>query len=333
MRLVIDNMSNISTFLMSKKGLIAKAVTVMSVIAAFYMAGISKDFSGYETYFSGIRNGGLSFALLSRFEPLFAAISFVVVLFVKSDLFVYLVFVVTAIWIKVSVIRQLAVTWSVLAIIVLFYGARFFPLFELTQIRVAIATSFILLAFLMASKDRVKSAVLFSLVSIGFHFSSFVFLPFILLRKWGVKSAVVLALLILLTLTFVKVRMLDLLSEYMQVIDMYEKVGYGDKVNPLSVTVILDSVMIAVGMAFWRKSSRLMQNVLVVQVVGLALFYAFLDYAVLAHRFREMLSVMWVLYLVHAVQERGVIKYFSYSFVIVNVGLYTYLFYFYKPIF
>ena len=56
MRSVIDSMTELW---ISKKGLIVKIVMVMAVVAVFQMAGISKDFVSYETYFSGLRNDGV----------------------------------------------------------------------------------------------------------------------------------------------------------------------------------------------------------------------------------------------------------------------------------
>ena len=220
MRSVIDSMTELW---ISKKCLIVKIVMVMvmAVVAVFQMAGISKDFVSYETYFSGLRNDGVLFALASRFEPLFVATTFGFVSFIQNDLIVYSLFVVIALWIKVHVIRQLSATWSILAVVVLFYGARFFPLFELTQIRVALATSFVFIAFLMTAKDRVKSALLFLIISIGFHFSNFVFLPFVVLHKWRFESAIALFFSCIIVVEFFKVNVLELLSGNLRVIDMY----------------------------------------------------------------------------------------------------------------
>ncbi|MDX2463897.1 MAG: EpsG family protein, partial [Porticoccus sp.] len=261
------------------------------------------------------------------------AISLAIAPIVQNDLIVYSLFAMSALWIKIYVIRQLVATWSILLLIILFYGSRFFPLFELTQIRVALATSFIVLAFLMVTKGRVKFALLFSTISIGFHFSSIVFLPFIVFRKWHFASVISIFFITLLTLAFFSSYTLDQLSGTLLVIAMYDEVGFGDKVNPLAVTVLLDLIMVLVGLVYWRHATQLMRQMLALQLMGVAIFYGVSEYAVLAHRFREMISVGWVLYLAHAFQIKGMCRCYFYMLVIVNIALYVFLFFYQDPLF
>ena len=85
--------------------------------------------------------------------------------------------------------------------------------------------------------------------------------------------------------------------------------------------------MVLVGLAFWKRSSPLMHRALLAQAVGLAIFWGALDTIIIAHRFRELVFVLFVLYIAHDLQSVNNIKYCFLVFVFINMALFAYLFF------
>ena len=75
-----------------------------------------------------------------------------------------------------------------------------------------------------------------------------------------------------------------------------------------------------------------MRRVVLVEIIGMAIFYGGIDFPVIAHRTREFYIVFWVLFVADGVRQNGN-KLLTYSFVFICIIFYSYVFIFSKKIF
>jgi hypothetical protein len=68
------------------------------------------------------------------------------------------------------------------------------------------------------------------------------------------------------------------------------------------------------------------EHVLLLELIGMAIFYVALDFPVIAHRSREFFSIFWIFFVVQGLQNKSLIKEFSIFFVIASLILYWNLF-------
>lgn len=316
----------------SKKNTVIKLLILMSFfISMMQLFGLSRDYMSYDLFFTNIRSFGFEYIFAQRFEPLFSFISWGLTLFIENNLLVYTIFVFFSLSIKGLAMFSIVPSWHIMLFISMFYFARFFPLHEMTQIRAAIAISFLLLSMKYSFESKKKMSLLFGLTALGFHFSSFIFIPFIyFFRKWEKLEIILLGTLILLLSLCLNQYILRLVAEKVQTASFYISGGPDvyKRINPFNSAVLLDLFMIICGFFFWKKSTVQMRHILFLQIIGLAIFWGFGVFGVFAHRWREMISVFWILYFAQALIMKGMIRWSFGLLGIVNIFFYSYLTFF-----
>jgi len=207
------------------------------------------------------------------------------------------------------------------------HRSRFFPLHEMTQIRASFAASFLILAMVYIYQQKNKRSLLCGIAAIGFHLSSLVFVPFAcyLKKHWRKTDVLYLSIVFFVLLLVTKVFLLDFLAAHIPKLASNQSLEYFGKASWHARTVILDILLIICGFSFWKRSDNLMRQILFLQVLGILFYYVFLDYSVLAHRLRELLSVFWVLYFPLALNKRGNIRRVMSVLIFLNIVVYVHL--------
>lgn len=152
---------------------------ILIFIAGFRGEGVDRDYNNYVEMFHQ-----REFIVM---EPSFVAVSmFIEAVFGDNPLFLFLIFAILGVSIKLIAIKKLTNLWF---LSVLVYLSNFFILHEMTQIRAGIASSFLLLCIKPIYDRNLKLFLLFAILGISFHYSALVILPLWFLgneprRKW-----------------------------------------------------------------------------------------------------------------------------------------------------
>ena len=99
------------------------------------------------------------------------------------------------------------------------------------------------------------------------------------------------------------------------------------EVNQFSIALILDWLVIVTSIILWGKLSLIMKQIVILEVIGMAIFYGAIDFPVVAHRIREFYSVFWIFYVADGL-DRKFVNIPVAGFVVASMGLYSYLFVF-----
>ena len=312
----------------SKRYLTILALLIFcSTIFIFQVFGISRDFVSYERYFNYLR-GDLS--LLSygtpTFEPLFYFIAYMFSHFIANNKIVYLLILLSCIHIKSSAFYSITNSKSIFTLVILFYMVRFFPLHEMTQIRTALATSFLLYAI-----PSSKKFVFFATLS---HYSSIVVAPFYLIKnklKYLLLLVPVIILLCSISWYFLDNIITNIFPEGLSVrILLYLS---DEPADLISTAITIDLIYILFGLTLWNKSPRKMKFSLLMCLVGISMYYGNLNYSGFASRLHQIFSVFLCPYLIYSMQLNKQARYMAFLFIIINIIYYSFIYFYYAPFF
>lgn len=297
-------------------------------LAFFQIPGAGQDWKSYNSFFEVLRNEKWGVLSTSRFEPGFIILSIYLTNLFASNLSVFGVIAAGAMFLKCWAINRISLNQIICFATALFYLVRFAPLHELTQLRIACSGAFLLLAFVLRWESNRLGALFACLAALAFHVTALIIIPPLLFMRFKSRTATIF---IGILIFFATLLGLEITTNYFQdmffVIRMYQEAGFGEQVpNKLSTVLLLDWAMVIIGFILWNHITPMMKHILLLQVIGLALFYGALDFPVVAHRSREFLSIFWVLFIGQGLQSRSVMKEFSILFVILNLLLYSVLF-------
>ena len=297
-------------------------------ISRYQIFGESPDYVGYDLFFDSLRSSGFDIFWETRFEPGFAILGLALVALVSSNLVVYGLIGAIAVFLKGLVVNLFSSNRAVFCALVIFYFARFFPLHELTQLRVALAAAMLLVAAACLWNGKKALGLMACLVALTFHVSAIIVIPFLFVQATRRWKAVLAGVFVFVCIFFGVDLLINELTSSVPLVDMYQHAGFGEVPNPLSAALLLDWATIIAGLGMWNRLPLAMKRVLLLQLIGMAIFYSTSDFAVASHRIREFFTVFWLIFFAQGLQIGSVGKAVSAVFLIVNVGLYSYLFVF-----
>jgi len=286
--------------LVRRRRLLYTALTLLGATCAFAagfsMFGVSRDYLSYESFYLEIQfNNPFEYV---RFEPGFVLTAWISKFVLLLPLPVYLfLFILAALVLKASAFMKTMYP----TLTMLFYLANWFPLHEYTQVRVAMATSFLFLSFhyLFQGKRALSAAT--CALAVSFHASAF-FAAFMVIlayslsryRMWFVAPAIfgagaLLPVLVTGVLLPVLQRVNPLLVAYINNSSEFETPTILSGNNILTVLLL---ALIAFGSGLKTVRHR---TLFLVAVQGLAVFILFDDVPVLAHRLKEIALVFLTL--------------------------------------
>lgn len=321
--------SKLSIFLSEKRNglyFISLFVFIGFLLSVTQILGESPDYSQYDEFFDLVRSEGLDILAVSRFEPGFSILALVLTKLFTTNVIVYGWIVVAAMLLKGWAISAYSSSHKIFFVVTAFYFSRYFPLHELTQLRAACAIALILAGAIFLWKGNFLIGTLICASALLFHMSAAAVIPalFVAVSK---RRQVMFISFIAFVFTFAFSGILTgYLGDFIPMIDAYQTGGFGeDRPNPFAIQLLIDWTMIAVSLIMWDRLSLLMKRVVLLEIIGMAIFYGGIDFAVVAHRIREFYSVFWVLFVADGLRQNGT-RFLTYSFVFVSVIFYYYIF-------
>jgi len=296
------------------------------LLAVTQIFGSSPDYSDYNDFFDLVRSEGLDVLVVSRFEPGFSILALVLTKLFTANVVVYGCIVGAAMLLKGWAINAYSSSQKIFIIVAAFYLARYFPLHELTQLRAACAIALMLTGAIVLWKGNLLFGILICSLALTFHMSAAAIIPALFLtstKRWQVVFIAFVAFVVVFIFSGL---ITGYLANLIKILDAYQNGGFGEnKPNPFSIHLLIDWTMIAVSLIMWNRLTLLMKRIVLLELIGMAIFYGAIDFAVIAHRLREFYSVFWVLFVVDGLRQKAT-RLMTYGFVFVSVIFYFYMF-------
>ena len=303
----------------------------LGYLAGFQIPGQSRDYANYLIYFDFAKESSWPEVLAYRFEPGFATLTYFLVSLQLSGAAVYSYIAGVSIFLKFVALRTKAHFWLSLATLTLYYVARYITLFEMTVLRAGIALSIAFYVFYsrIAHEYRAKDLLLL-LVAVSMHYSAIVFIPIYLIRPSTRATVVALGAASFIAILTVKNVALNILPSYVPVFATYHDFS---KATLLPIPFAVDIAFLLFVLLNWSRSDALMKTCALGMVMGVAFHFSLLEYSLLASRFRELLSVFFLLYVVRTVGHgKNEMKYATIGYAAVSAALHLYAAYIHDPL-
>ena len=155
------------------------AGVVLVLTAGFRPSDSVPDHIVYEEMYASIVPGNEINYML---EPTFSVIAFAADRIVGHPVFLFVVYALLGVWLRMTAIRQLSDLWF---LSLLLYFATFFLQHEMVQMRAGVATGFILMSIRPLYERRSLRFLGMIICATLFHYSALVFLPVWFLSRLG----------------------------------------------------------------------------------------------------------------------------------------------------
>jgi hypothetical protein len=303
-------------------------LAIAFAVAVFQPMGLSPDYSNYEIFFQRVRRD-FTFASGYRFEPGFGyAVGWLTRIF-RSDLAVYGLLVVAALIVKLRYLRAFGTRDSASGRYFLYaacvlYFCKYFPLHELTQLRVSLAVAALLAGSFYLWRSQWIVGTMAAALATSFHYSSLMLAPFLYFPRMTRRQAVILAVVIFAVLHFASVLAVSVAEQYFVVFSSYDTDFDENIINPLSLVFVPEYFMLAMALRYWDDLTEIMRRVVVVELIGFGLLFGLIDFPVLAVRGREFFSVLWVVFVVQAAPRTYGLKVAIHVFIAASIALALY---------
>lgn len=307
------------------------SLLVLVFFAFFNPLGVAPDYQGYIHFIQWSRQNSLINVLRSPFEPGFDLVVLVLINILKSNEFVFSCIVVLSAGSKLLFFNKISSNIAYASIFILFFF-KFFPLQDINQVRAAISLSFLIFGYYFFIKNNTKLFLIMSCAAIFFHYSAapiaiiiyVLRFNFVLNRKliflYSFGAFILLTLLSGL-IVYSLANVVPRLSSYLG--------GFAPAVkNPFSPVFFPEFFLLAVSVYLWSDLTDNMKRIVGLQLIGFAIFYGLYNFGVIGARLREAISIFWLFYLVDFSRVNFKLKSAIVVFVLMNIALGSYLFYF-----
>ncbi len=307
--------------------LIAVFACLGFILSFFQVFGTSPDYSQYIDFFNLARVEGLSILVVSRFEPAFSVFSLALISVFADNAVIYSSIVATTMLLKGWAINAIASSSRIFFLVATFYFVRYFSLHELTQLRSACAIALVMVGATYLWGSNLRRGLFFCAAATLFQISAAAVIPALFVTA-AKRSTVILIGVGVYAVAFVYAEVLSgYFANFIPILDLYKTYGFSqDKTNPFAVQLLIDWAMITVSLIMWRRLNLLMKRIVLLQLIGIAIFYGAIDFGVVSHRLREFYSVFWVFYVADGLRLKST-RPLSYCFVFVCFGFYSYVFF------
>lgn len=297
---------------------------LLSVTQTF---GESPDYSQYDDFINLVRSIGGDVFTGSRFEPGFSALVLILTTVFSSNVVVYSCIVAAVLFIKGTAILHCSVKFNIFFVVAFFYLVRYFPLHELTQLRAACGFAFLLVASILFFENKIIFGLLATAVALLFHMSSAVVIPGFFLVTTKRVNVIFIGIAIYFVAALATNVVADYFASYITVLAAYKEAGFGDWApHPFSVPLLLDWALIIYAFIMWDKLTVLMKRVLLLQVIGMGVFYGVIDFPAFASRMREAYSIFWVFFIADSLRFNR-IRMPVFGFVFASTFVYCYVYF------
>lgn len=297
------------------------------VISGTQVFGESPDYDQYADFFNLARREGLDTLSMSRFEVGFSVISLFLASLISKNIILYTWFVSLSMFLKGWVVNAKSSSAYIFLVVAGFYLVRYFPLHELTQLRVAIAIAIIMAGALLLMNGKLYQGLLICCTAVFFQMSAIALIPALLLptkKRWQV---VIISIIAFIFINITAGLVTENLSNHIQIINSYKDNGFHEtKPNPFAIQLLIDWGVIIGALLIWRKLTLLMRRIILMELIGMAFFYGAIDLGVIAHRIREFYSVFWIFFIADGLRSKST-KLLCYLFVCACIFFYGYIFF------
>lgn len=290
--------------------LIVSAI-ILCCTAAFRSKGVDSDYGGYVMLYDNTMP--INYYIdnsedLVRQDPAFTIISSIVKYSLNDKVILLFVFFATmGVFLKVLAIKRLSSFWL---LSVLIYFSNYFILHEMTQIRIGVATGFLLLSIPSIKNRELVKFIAFVILAALFHYSCLIFLPLYLInpKKINIKQYLIIMITPILfqfaNLSIHKIFYVlgennPLTKRYFIYTNLLSQ-GIGEKTNTFNILILFN---ITIGFILIMKWKRLYEKnpyavvLIKVYIFSIVLFYLFYDVGAFAFRFFEILNVVQIIVL------------------------------------
>lgn len=304
---------------------------VLGGAAGYQVLGQSRDYENYFQFFDLVRSAPSYWDINYRFEPGFTALIYWLT---KSGLDNYAIYSVAAgliVFIKYQSISSIERYWSAIFCFTVYFLARYFVLFEMTVLRAAFAFSLAFFVFFRRGRGGVRLLDLVVLgLAVAFHYSAIVFFIAYLISPSSRLKVVGFAGLVFVVVVVFKKIALDYLPDYLYVFSTYREFG---SATVLPIPMILDLLFLLFAIIYFDRGDYAMRCAVFGMALGFAFHFSLVEYSILAGRFRELLSMFYLIYIVRAIIGRDLkVAGVSMAYGLVTAIMYVYGEFFYDPL-
>lgn len=318
--------------LFKRRNVYSAVVIITTGIVGFLLAvtqifGKSPDYFNYDVFFDLVRRESLSTLSISRFELGFSVLVICLTNFLASNLVVYGWIVFAIMLLKGWAMRAYAPSSKIFLVCIGFYLIRYFSLHELTQLRAACAIAFVLVGSISIWNGYFIRGAFICSLALLFHMSAGAVLPALLLTTTKRWQVVFIGFGVFVFVFVFSNLVTGYLGGYIQVLNSYQTQGFFDvKPNPFAIQLLVDWGLVIIALILWDKLTILMRRIVLIQLIGMAIFYGGIELGVVAHRMREFYSVFWVFFLADGLRLTAT-RVLSYGFVFICMVFYSYVFF------
>lgn len=304
---------------------------IIGIICGYQLIGLSRDFENYAEFFEIVREAVDYLNINYRFEPGFSALVYGLTRIGFDNYFIYSTIVILFVFIKYFSIEFSDKYFFVIFLFTFYLICRYIVLFEMTILRAGCAFSLAFYVFYRKSDYSIKWVELAILVvAIMFHYSAVVFILLYFLKPTSLNKILIFTIVIFVFIYIVKTIIVLYFSEYSIFIASYENFG---EAAFLPIPFILDILFLLFIIFRFKSADISMQYAILGMAFGIAFHFSLIDYVVLASRFRELLSIFFLIYVVRSVYcDDDNVRYASYSYVLLSSLMHLYVYFIHDPL-
>jgi len=293
------------------KSVFIGCIVLLICIAGFRPSTCCRDYLNYVDYYYDIDTISSSFL-----EPTFFFISKISQVIFDSPLGIFLIYAIMGVSTKGLAFIKLS-NFYLLSLIL--YFSTFFLLHEMTQIRVGIASSVLLLSIPSIYERNWFKFFLLILAGTLFHYSFLIFIFFYFLNPYKINPLFYIGLLVFGFLTYLSgVNIVSLLtyipisfiSEKVEVYNNLREMGVDTEINVFNILVILRIGILSVFLWKWPvlyEKNR--YSIILIKIYAFSIFFfVFLSsLPVMAFRVRELLGIVEIIlvpFFIYLIKEK-----------------------------
>jgi hypothetical protein len=302
-----------------------------AIVAGYQLLGTSRDYENYIFYFSYLLQSDRGLDLTYRFEPGFSLSVYLFGFVTSSPYLIYGLMVWVIVFLKYLSISPAQGYWFAIFVFSFYFFSRYFVLFEMTVLRAACAFSLAFFVFARREAEKIElNAVLMLMLATAFHYSAVVFLLVYFAKNLTRSRVVMIAFACFGAIAILKNYLLSVLPEFFSVFETYDSVG---EATLLPIPYLVDLIYFLLMLGLWNKSDAAMRYCALGVAIGAAFHFSLVEHSVLASRFRELLSMFFLVYVVRAsISVSPVVRYTSLMYALTTGLMNVYLVFVHDPL-
>lgn len=304
---------------------------VIGLASGYQVFGVSRDYENYFEFFDIVRDSVDYFSVNYRFEPGFTVLIFGLTRAGLDNYLIYSVVVGVIVFIKYFSIDFSDKYWFALLVFTFYLISRYVVLFEMTVLRAACAFSLAFFVFFRKSNNSIRLIDIFILgVAVLFHYSAIVFFLIYFSNPLSGRRVILIAVATFLAIYFAKNLAFIYLPEYLSVFSTYQEF---DVATFLPIPFAIDIVFLVFIFLKFEFADSAMRYAAMGMALSVAFHFSLIDYSIFASRFRELLSVFVLIYVVRAVYcIDSRVRDVSILYVILTGLMHLYVYFVYDPL-